>query len=743
MCQNRHILLLLFVMRVKAIILSVLFCLCFCGVLAGPAYPHKIPVCIGKDTVFIRLYGDEHNKRAESLEGYTLLQKGNVWYYAEPSAFGKLVPSAYRLSKRKDDKTITFLEGLSHHLVHERNNRNLMQESNIDVRTSEKSAVGFRRVLVVLMQYQDLPFIKSLDDFNNLFNEKDYREDGAQGSVADYYLDVSYGKLQLTCDVIGPFTTRFERSHYGANNEDGDDMNSIELFEEAMEYITSEVRLSDYDADADGYVDNIHIIFAGHGEEAGAPSDAIWSHESSFREGIEYQGMLVDRYSCAPELRGNAGNGISRIGPHCHEIGHALGAKDYYDTNYEEQGLYIGTGEWDIMASGSWNADGVIPADFNPYVKLVDFGWIEAPEMPEGEIVIPPSCNGEHYYRLSNNRNDYYLVENRSKEKWGAGLPGEGMLIFHVHPNISSGTNTINATHPQLCYPVCASSTYSLPSSLSASYGDINSTECPFPGSLGASVFSSTTTPMAFSWNNQQSYIDLRGIHISSGDIVLQNHTLQTGYSNGDILLDDQFEIVHDLEIGDKEALARWDWYIIPEGMVLKGQVKPHSGNGCIYLKTSKIAPNAKNCYVEFSSSLSSNRCPALLSFYYQGVSYEIGNKMLDVYYKCDNGEWSLLTIDEDDNPGWKNISISLPSASYYTIKLVGSASNGQAIYVDDILITQQKTTTIDSLIQSDLEVNRGDNCIYNFLGRKVNSLYKGIIIVKQKDGTYKKKVVR
>ena len=64
-------------------------------------------------------------------------------------------------------------------------------------------------------------------------------------------------------------------------------------------------------------------------------------------------------YSCAPELRGNRGSGLSRIGVHCHEIGHSFGAMDFYDTDYEVNGEYAGTGQWDLMASGNWNNEGV------------------------------------------------------------------------------------------------------------------------------------------------------------------------------------------------------------------------------------------------------------------------------------------------------------------------------------------------------------------------------------------------
>ena len=81
---------------------------------------------------------------------------------------------------------------------------------------------------------------------------------------------------------------------------------------------------------------------------------------------ITMQGMKIDRYSCTPELRGNRGGGISRIGPCCHEMGHALGAMDYYDTDYTTGGSFEGTGVWDVMAQGSWNNDGITPGTFQP-----------------------------------------------------------------------------------------------------------------------------------------------------------------------------------------------------------------------------------------------------------------------------------------------------------------------------------------------------------------------------------------
>ena len=315
-----------------------------------------------------------------------------------------------------------------------------------NTRKSSSKVLGERRILVILMEYADLKFQKTNEDFNQLFNQPDYRADGAQGSVRDFYEAASYGQLLLTCDIYGPYTASKQMSYYGTNGASGGDINAYALFTEAIEHVANETDLKLYDGDGDGYLDNVHIIYAGYGEEAGGPASAIWAHESTFGRPYSINNVLIDKYSCAPELRGNKGNGISRIGPHCHEIGHALGAMDYYDTDYTTGGQYAGTGEWDVMAQGSWNNDGITPADFNPYVKSHDYGWVLPTPLPHGDVSIAPSnMSADNYYRLSSDYSgDYYLLENRSREGWGAGTPGSGLLIFHIHQDLQASKNKIN-----------------------------------------------------------------------------------------------------------------------------------------------------------------------------------------------------------------------------------------------------------------------------------------------------------
>ena len=510
----------------------IFFLLTFClsiEAFAIVANPNVIQVFAQDSTlVTINLHGDEYCKFATTQDGYTLLQRDNIWYYATRNEQGETLCSNIQLlnHSKLNQEDSDFLKGLPIGIIPQRilNFNFVSSPSNSNRISSTKSPViGDRRVLVILMAFADYEFTKSLSDFEELFNSREYTKDGANGSVNDYYRSVSYNKLNLKGDIIGPFIASNEMSFYGGNNGDGgSDNNPYALFLEAIDYAKDVVNLKDYDINGDGYIDNVHIIFAGYGEESGASSNTIWSHKMTFPD-ITVDGVLIDGYSCSPELRGNMGAGITRIGPICHEIGHALGAADYYDTNYASEGQYLGTGKWDIMATGSWNDNGASPAPFNPYVKVYDFGWTNAIDISDGQRVTIESSitEGEIYKIETGITGDFYLLENHNREGYMCQEPGEGLLIFHIGPDLKSKTytNKINSSYPQQCYIVCASSTEQKPSLDANSYGDINSDGCPYPGSTNNHRFSGNTTPATIALNGSILNITIEDISYD-GDVV-------------------------------------------------------------------------------------------------------------------------------------------------------------------------------------------------------------------------------
>lgn len=709
-----------------------------------PAYPKKIPVNVEDGVVYIRLLGDEHNKRAETLDGYSLIQKDSKWYYAEKDAEGYLRPSAHKLSVTLTDDSKQFLINTPKHL----SNKLDIRQSNIS--SSEKSSrsqnvYGNRKVLVILMQYSDLSMIKSNSDFNDLFNGIGYSADGAQGSVRDFYTDASYGQLQLVSDVIGPFTSKHERKYYGGNDRNGNDSHPEELFEEAIIQATEYVSLKDYDADGDGYVDNVHIIFSGHGEESGASDDAIWSHQATFYTPYEIQGMNIDKYSCAPELRGDRGSGISRIGPHCHEIGHALGAMDYYDTDYETDGNYIGTGDWDVMASGSWNNEGISPADFNPYVKAFDFGWIAPQEIPSGDVAIHPSyIDPENYYILrSEYSSDFYLIENRSREKWGNGLPGEGMLIFHIHPEVANSGNKINSKAPQKCYVVCASSKVQYPENSPTSYGDINSNGCPYPGSSNNTEFGQTSIPAAFFWDDEECSIELNNISIDlEGIIHLENNSQgirDEGVESKRVFFegfeDDHVQISIS-NVSDSILSPNWTIETNPQEFS-KFPVRPSAYNGykSLQLSAKRVSEKAVSQFCFTIPEVIA--CNMLRIKLYANTLHPLTDSpnIIQVAYRTkDNDEWQYSEIISAEDNYWHRFVVNLPNNVLPEIHVKGTAFAGSVLAIDNIEVEEIIEKNESWIHETRFDAN-GIISVYSLSGIKQNHLQRGFNIIRLPNG--------
>ena len=708
--------------------------------MGGPAYPYKVYVNIDGEMITIKMFGDEYSKWAETEDGYSIVQDSlNQWCYAVKDDNGLLVASTHRVQKKNVQDTLlqNYLRGVPRHM------RPTKKHTTIHRQPSTAPAVGERRVLIILMEYPDLPLVKDANDFYKLFNEEGYHEDNAQGSVRDFYEAVSYGQLMLTSDIYGPYQTKHNMAYYGRNAIQGGDTNTFDLFEEAITQVSETTDLSLYDGNGDGYIDNVHIIFAGYGEEAGAAADAIWSHEATFYQPYEIQGLKIDRYSCAPELRGNSGSGISRIGPHCHEIGHALGAMDYYDTDYETNGEYQGTGTWDVMASGSWNNSGITPADFNPYVKAYNYGWIKPKAMPGGEIEIPASnMSPDHYYILSSSEgSDYYLLENRSRTGWGAGVPGDGLLIFHVSQNIANVSNKINAAAPQHCYIVCASSRYKKPSDSSGTYGNIDSDGCPYPGSSNNNSFSQSSTPQAFYWSGDECGIALNNItQLGDGSILLSNESTGAG-----VVPVETAEVFSENFEGNLSVSLQgnaWKQVFNPTSQTsLVTYPRAYEGKGSLQLSAEDLFFDYRADEFSFSFTPIHQTGKIKLSGYYTSSSLRSFPNTITVRYQIeDTGEWQTQTIESTRNFIWEQFSLYLPSGIIPTIYIEGMASAKSVLAVDDIKVVQE-IPSVETSVQSisndkTIEV---EPLFYTLDGRRFSSPQHGINILRMADGTCRK----
>lgn len=664
------------------------------------AYPGLIRYrCADGSYVNLQLKGDEYKKWALTEDGYTLLRDSTgEWRYVGMDGQGEVGMSEWVLSAVRSQEVVDFLRSTPKGLEFHQQTGMLKSVRKVQRRELHGPVAGEQKTLVILMQYKDSKLEKLQADFDALFNQVNYRADGARGSVKDFYRENSYGRLDLNCDVLGPFTSAQDMNYYGANGRSDQDEHPEQLFLEALEFASSQVHISDYDTDRDGYINNIHIIFAGYGEEAGGPADAIWSHEALFAEPLVVDGIKITGYSCAPELRGNRGSGISRIGVHCHEIGHSFGALDFYDTDYEVNGEFPGTGKWDLMASGSWNNEGVSPAHFNPYVKTM-FGWTDCEVLGEAcdNVILPPALDNNKVYRIDTGMDDdYFLLENRQQDGFDEALPGSGLMIYHVLSQIGqrSADNTINAAYPQMCYPVCAGSEFAIPEKNPLSYGNVDSGMCPFPGESTTAEFTRLTKPAALSFDGKPANVGLKNIrqhndgNISFSVVKWKSLDEQTvvfseGFEDGSpawsyVQLQGDFQwkifnpgiLTPTMPVaveGDQYLAMKIDWKYVPSSVsrVVSPVIKPGKGG------------------------------MSFLSFKYQNRAALSEHGALKVLYKpVGQLEWQYLATLSEVNDGWQQYQTDLPAAGAdFQIAFEGEMEAG-LLLLDDIKVYSDAATS-------------------------------------------------
>ncbi len=503
-------------MKLQQRLLCVISAICLLGTLPAhsvPAYPKDVFYTQpdGK-VVKYRVRGDENIHWMESSGGY-LLKKAETGYlmYAEGGADALKASSVVYTG---DDSAVAGI----HRLI--KSNR-MKSSVPMRIKTLQSDGTfpleGKRKLLMLLVNFADTKTVIEADRYSDMMNEENYN---GTGSFRDFYLENSYGKLDVETTVMGWITLPKDKSMYST-----EDMTS--LITDALTLVDDEVDLRDYDNDGDGVLDGLSIIHQGQGAEVtGMPSD-IWSHSAELLN-VEFDGVRVRKYTIQPELL--LPGQMATVGVFCHEFGHNLGAPDFYDVDYETGGYYRGTGVWDCMAEGIWNEykeSGDSPSHINMWQKM-QFGWVVPEILTESctvEDVPVASDEPAGYIMNTTDESDYFVLENRYPKKFDRMLPGNGLIIYHVDEDRISGTidmNEVNATSKQGIYTVCASADGE-PASTPASFGDINSAGAPFPGTSGKTEFSDATLPSSHSNDGKFAYCKLTDIE-SNGEFVSFNY---------------------------------------------------------------------------------------------------------------------------------------------------------------------------------------------------------------------------
>ena len=480
---------------------------------AVPARPGVVTIVQPDGTeVPVSIHGDEHCNWLAAPEGFTLLRDTQGYLTFARSVNNRLEPSELRYDGAASIRRAR-AKGITPNLRPEKGQGTLRtrkaQSTQID---GTFPATGKHKLLMLLVNFADTKPTYSADQFDAYMNEKGF---GGIGSFRDFYLENSYGKLDITTTVTQWVTVPYPKSYYNTDNADA-------LITDALSMIDSEIDLNDFDNDGDGMLDGLAVIHQGTGAEASGSSRDIWSHSGTIY-GKSFDGVRLGRYTIEPEILYNKSNPnqMATIGVMCHEFGHNLGAPDFYDTDYEgSNGEFPGTGVWDLMGGGAWNGpdfSGTRPASINMWQKI-QLGWVEPVVLSESATIngVKPAHENPVAYRFDTTEpGEYFIVENRQQQgNFDSALPGHGLIVYHANDNMIAEnvySNTLNSRYPQAMYTVCAGAA-SDPDANPYSYGNVDSNFAPFPGAAQVSIFHDTALPSTKSISGRYSYKGLTQI---------------------------------------------------------------------------------------------------------------------------------------------------------------------------------------------------------------------------------------
>ncbi|HEY6008133.1 MAG TPA: M6 family metalloprotease domain-containing protein, partial [Geobacteraceae bacterium] len=530
--------------------------------LAVPAAPvvHRLEQP-GNGDFAARQWGDENGSGWETEDGFTIVrdEETDGWAYAEHGHDGALVSS-----KRYVGRDLP--PGHVDKQIRPKGQATKGRKLKTTTRESASAegggglaspappgpaalppASGTGYLPVILINFNNTATTYTPADFSNLLFGN------GTWSMRDYYSEASYGTFTVSAGpagVSGWVTASNTHDYYGQNDTYGNDRWPGDLVYEAAQAADATVDFSAYDRDGDCYVDVVAVVHQGSGAEASGVTTDIWSHRWNLFSAAYYgnshystyttndhctaspsQFVKVNDYIIQPE---KYGSGLSTVGVFCHEYGHSFGLPDLYDTDDTSEGV----GNWSLMAAGSWtyvSRGGDRPAHMDPWSKY-KLGWIVPTRLTAtatGKSFAGIETTADYYQvRYGGPQaatSEYFLLENRQKSGFDAGLPGSGLLLWHI--------DEVKASNSGEWYPGCTGCTSHYKVALVQADNLFNMEKNnnrgdggdPFPGTTNKRAVNDATSPNNNLYSGAASGFALANISASgttmTADVVMTDVT--------------------------------------------------------------------------------------------------------------------------------------------------------------------------------------------------------------------------
>ena len=375
------------------------------------------------------------------------------------------------------------------------------------------------------------------------------------------------------------------------------------------------VNYASYDTNSDGYIsiNELHLVVVVAGYEAAynTSTPSIWAHRWSLNDVTPptLDGKILGEYSHNggyAQFGEIHGDHPATIGIMAHELGHDITWPDLYDTD----GSSDGVGRWSIMGSGNWNytdstRPGNSPALPDAWLKWYQ-GWITPTTVsgtltnqaiPQAEtnstaFLLRPNSGGVNWeFGQYSGTGEFFLVENRQLTGYDAGLPGCGLLIWHIDESVTY-TNSANDNE---YHPLVKLMQADGLDQLMDGGGERGDPGDPFPGSANNTAFTYSSVPNSRLYSGSDSLASVTAI--SAGCAATKTATLTYGGTTAasDIFLPVIVKMqppvpVNPIRNGTFEAGADGNWSQYSSGgwplitQTLPGGVAPHGGSWAVWM---------------------------------------------------------------------------------------------------------------------------------------------------------------
>jgi M6 family metalloprotease-like protein len=384
------------------------------------------------EVVQVRVWGDEFHRVAETLEGYSVTRdpdSSEVCYAKLSDDAGRLISTGVRAGSGARDGL-----GLTKHLRIDPQVRDeiirrgrerfaaediaFLTKASIEPGAMDVPSSGAVKGLLLLVDFSDDPATIAASEFDDFCNLPGYSGFGNNGSVNDYFLDVSDGNLDYTNYVTPQYYRAAQpKSYY---NDDTVDFGprARELVLEALTALEAGgYDFSQHDSNDDGLIDGINLFYAG-----GRPAvwaTGIWPHSWT----IEFYADGVASYKYQMT---DIGDEIT-LRTFCHENGHMI---CYWPDLYDYDGDSSGVGRFCLMCWGTSNTN---PGEPSAPLKHYS-GWDTSVSVTSSQFGLTATAGLNEFFVIPHPTltTEYYMVENRQQTGRDAGIPDAGLAIWHV-----------------------------------------------------------------------------------------------------------------------------------------------------------------------------------------------------------------------------------------------------------------------------------------------------------------------